>query len=166
MIHSSLPLAGTVGLLLLSVYGTAQAQFRFEYFGGQTEQGRSKDQRPGCACGPLGAVVSPTSITAKAGTSVSLRFDTSRICYGQTVIDMAGKSLGPGGGIAGTMTWENGAVQDLPDTWGVATYVPGYAQAGAYSLQLTVNVQCTDSGSKGCTRACSSTAKVPVTVTP
>jgi hypothetical protein len=70
----------------------------------------------------------------------------------------------------GTVQWEVGAVSDLPLEWGIITYDTGYAQPTSEQIQISIKVQCYDSGPK-CTapghyQVCPAQGTIPVTVTP
>jgi hypothetical protein len=134
-------------------------------------------QVPGCACGiskdqpdsKLKAVqVSPASATAKVGEAVNIRFDASRICQGQTIRDSNGVEYGkPGFRGVGYVKWEELSSLTLPDTAGHAIY-SGYEQAGKYTIEVNIAVQCYDIGAR-CTQpthynVCQTSALIPITV--
>ena len=106
-------------------------------------------------------------ITTKIGKPITIRYDASGICNGQTIRDSNGKSL-PRRGRLGTVEWQVGTIQDLPDTYGKVTF-RGYAQASAYTVRISINVQCYSLGakctSKGNYNPCAVNAEIPVTVT-
>jgi hypothetical protein len=134
-------------------------------------------QVPGCGCGiyPNHAVpqlramqVSPTVIKTKTGQAVTVRYDASAICNGQTVRDTNGNVVGHANGPLGSADWQVGTVQALPDTFGIISLPGGYTQASQYSISIKVTVQCYDTGAK-CTapghyNTCSASATIPVTV--
>jgi hypothetical protein len=87
---------------------------------------------------------------------------------GQTIRDKNGTSY-PNNGPLGTATWEVGAVQNLPDIYGMITYT-AYQQPKNETITITVNPQCYDTGAK-CRMPnkysqCSATMSVPIVVLP
>lgn len=154
-------------------WGGAAAQYSYAPFpAAESRQNTppvSSRQVPGCDCGTKTVAV-PSSITTRVGTPVTLRYDASNICQGQTVRDLNGKEFGKGFASAGKVQWEIGAVQTLPDAYGVATYDKGYSQAGSSTATVTVSVQCYDVGAK-CKSSthynvCTATGTVPVNIVP
>jgi len=145
-----------------------------------TITGTNKIQIPGCSCGTNKVTVSPTSVITKVNTPVQIRYDASPICNKQTIRDLSG-NLHPyvdgaddnsqvGSLTLGTVQWEVGAVSDLPLEWGIITYDTGYVQPTSEQIQISIKVQCFDSGPK-CTapghyQVCEAQSTIPVTVTP
>lgn len=131
----------------------------------ETLQARFGDQRPGCACG-IGKnhgrdshfdamLVAPSSVQTAPNTPISITYDASGICWGQSIRQVSGRH--------GTVIWGPGTIQDLPDTFGIVT-VPGYSQPTTQQIQIEVKVDCYDDGSAHCSNRCSASATVPVVV--
>jgi hypothetical protein len=118
-------------------------------------------QTPGCNCGiDAGSTdthinkiyVEPTAIVTTSGRPISIRYDASAVCRGQTIRDLNGIPItNPKHGRMGTIEWQPGTIQDLPDTFGVATF-SGYTQPTTNQIALTIQVQCYDIGAL-CTTA-------------
>jgi hypothetical protein len=136
-------------------------------------------QVAGCSCGiyPTHTVsqmrsifVDPTSITSKTGKDVQIRYDASANCNGQTIQDDHGTKFGtPGFKGVGTIEWEPGVIQELPELAGIATLKKGFSEATSYPVKVNIAVQCFDSGAK-CTvnnnaTSCPLSVVIPVSVT-
>ena len=142
-------------------------------------QKRPTRGEPGCACGYHASLqqhmsVSPISILdAKVGQPITLRYDASEICLGQTIANSQNVSSpdpktpeNPALNL-GTADWQVGDLQSLPREWGEITH-PGYTQPGSYTVTIKIAVLCKDqAGNAGCEsgfRACSTTVSIPVNV--
>jgi hypothetical protein len=133
-------------------------------------------QVEGCACGMGPAatnpqlrnmLVSPTSGKPILGQAFQIRYDASAICRGQSVRDTNGVA-GAGMGPLGTANWQTGAIQDLPDAYGIISYA--FPSAGHFDVTIHIKLQCYDSGAKcqeaGHYSTCEVSATVPVDVSP
>lgn len=143
-------------------------------------QKRRTHGEPGCACGYDASLqqhmsVTPTSILdAKVDQPITLRYDASEICLGQTIANPQNVTS-PDPGAAdnpalnlGTGDWQIGDLQSLPREWGEITLPSGYTQPGGYNVTIKIAVLCKDAtGNAGCEsgfRACSTTVSVPINV--
>jgi hypothetical protein len=141
-------------------------------------------RNPGCTCGYSDNVpaeyakkmtVAPLSVpNAVVNQPVTLRYDASQICLGQTIANQNGVNSpdprapdNPNLNL-GTATWAEGIYnQSLPREWGEITF--SYPQSGNYLATINITVECKDKpGNKGCPstgyRGCSAEVTVPVTV--
>src|ERR1700675_2168721 len=119
-------------LLILLCGSSLHAQFSYQPFDPSQDIQNTivKKQVPGCACAYTvmypqlkDIQVSPTSVQTTVGQSVQIRYDASGVCMGQTVRNSNGQTSAP----YGTARWEVGAMQDLPDTYGIISFT-GYNQ--------------------------------------
>jgi len=146
--------------------------------GNEALQSARWHQIAGCGCGINPSypedfrktiTVSPTSVTTVVGQPVQIRYDASTICNGQGVRDVNGVDVSkPNFAGVGTVTWEAGVIQNLPDAYGIVTF-SGYAQPTTDSIKFNIQVQCYDTGAK-CTTpdhymVCPTSTTIPVTVT-
>jgi len=149
------------------------------------EQTTNYQKRPthgelGCACGYDASLqqhmsVTPTGIfDAKIGQPITLRYDASEICLGQTIANSQNvaspdpKAADNPALNLGTADWEVGDFQSLPREWGEITLPDGYSQSGSYTVTIKIAVLCKDkAGNAGCEsgfRGCSTTVRVPIKV--
>jgi hypothetical protein len=144
-------------------------------------QKRPAHGEPGCACGYRASLqqhmsITPTSILdARVGQPITLRYDASEICLGQTIANTQNVTSpdpmaadNPGLNL-GTADWQVGDLQSLPREWGEITLPGGYTQPGSYIVTIKIAVLCKDkAGSPGCEsgfRGCSTTVSVvPINV--
>jgi hypothetical protein len=91
---------------------------------------------------PATIEVFPEQVSAHVGDKVELRFDATTICRGNMVTDPRGVAVGHGNGRLGYIEWEPGAVQSLPDTYGIASYNTGYSQPRTGSILVYINLRC------------------------
>jgi hypothetical protein len=143
----------------------------------ETIQSSKWSQVPGCSCGIYEKAVedfrrtmavSPTTLTATVGQPVQIRYDASAICNGQGVRDVNGVDVSkPNFGGVGTVTWEAGSIQTLPNSYGIVTY-SGYLQPKTDTIKFDIKVQCYDTGAKckeaGHYQVCPASATIPVTI--
>jgi hypothetical protein len=113
--------------------------------------------------------LNPTAVQTGVNQSVQIRYDASAICGGQTVRDVDGHAYGSANfeGV-GTILWEPGQAQHLPEGFGLATF-SGYSQPKTAQITVNIAVQCYDTGAK-CTVAnhynnCTLSSTIPLTVT-
>jgi hypothetical protein len=138
-------------------------------------------QIPGCSC-HMGKgyayngdkmleqiFLNPTAVQTPANQSVQIRYDASAICGGQTIRDVDGHEYASAGfeGV-GTIEWEPGVVQHLPEGFGLVT-LSGYSQPKSAQITVKIAVQCYDIGAK-CTMPnkytnCTLSSSIPLTVT-
>ena len=106
--------------------------------------------------------VFPTSISAKVGEKVELRFDASTICFGQTITDSTGIEFGnPGMHRLGYIEFEPGVVLDLPDVYGIGTFETGYTQPRSGSVLVSIDVRCAVPKSN---QACRFSRQIPISI--
>jgi hypothetical protein len=72
-------------------------------------------------------LVAPTSVQTAPNTPISIKYDASGICWGQSVRRVNGRH--------GTVIWAPGTIQDLRDTYGIVT-IPGYSQPTTQQVQI------------------------------
>ena len=112
---------------------------------GQTRQqarGCQGKQCPGVKtayeCGTNDIQFSPNPIQARQGQPMTIRFDATTMCNGQTIENFVG-----------TVKWETGGNSQLSDAYGFATYT--YTQAGQQQVGMQMNYHCKDvTGSTPC----------------
>ena len=117
-------------------------------------------QIPGCSC-HMGKgyayngdrlleqiFLNPTAVQTEVNQSVQIRYDASAICGGQTIRDSDGNPYGSTGfkGL-GTIHWEPGEIQPLPEGLGLVT-CSGYSHAKYAQITVSINVQCYDTGAE------------------
>jgi hypothetical protein len=134
--------------------------------------------RGGCSCAFDSAAfhsgkemtVSPTNIVTTVGQDVTVNYDASLICYGQTIDNMDNvDSPDPRAPDKptlnlGSVDWQVLQSQSLPREWGTITLPGGYTQAGSYTINFQFTVKCVDRGPANCSNSCSTHASIPVTV--
>jgi hypothetical protein len=140
---------------------------------------KRKIGQPGCYCGyddrnHRSMSVSPTSVPhVKVGQPITLRYDASEVCLGQTIANLQNVNSpdprapdNPNLNL-GTADWQVGSPQSLPREWGEITF-PGYTQSGTYTVTINIRVLCKDKkGNAGCTtgsNGCGSQVSVPINV--
>ena len=164
-------LFGTVGYLFAQT--TKYTRFPVN----QTIQFSRWHQVAGCACGidptylegfRKQITVSPNIVKVSLGQKVQIRYDGSAICNGQTVRDTNGVEIRkPKFAGVGTVDWDDGTVQRLPDTYGIVSF-SGYTQTKVDAIRFDITVQCYDAGAE-CPYAqkyqtCRRAITIPVTV--
>lgn len=131
----------------------------------------------GCACGidptyledfRKQITVSPNIVKVSLGQKVQIRYDASAICNGETIRDTNGVEIGkPKFAGVGTVNWDDGTVQKLPDVYGIVSH-SGYTQTNVDDIRFDITVQCYDAGAD-CPYAqkyqtCRRAITIPVTV--
>jgi hypothetical protein len=101
-------------------------------------------------CGPNQIRFSPNPIVAKQGQPMTVRFDATAACNGQSVEDFSG-----------TVTWKAGSVTPLADSYGFGTYT--YSLPGFQQIRMQMSYRCTDTSGAS---SCSSVGVVSVNVAP
>ena len=125
---------------------------------GPTMQSQRGGPEPGCNCGVSNAAITPRSPSVRVGRPLELRFDTSRICRGQSTADQSA-----------TVQWETGAIDDIQMSPGNLFYGflrHTYAAGGPQTVTLNISVRCFDSGAAHCSRVCTVKDSVAVSVLP
>ncbi len=156
-------------VLLLIAIAVAQTTSFAHFPGSESLQSKFGFQHgtPGCSCGIGPEVnynphfkkmaVSPSSVNTKVNTPVAIRFDASGICLGQSTRMVNGEF--------GSIVWQPGTTQSLPDSYGIAT-LSGYAQPKTDTIYVQVTAECFDNGYPKCSNRCTAKASIPVTITP
>jgi hypothetical protein len=108
--------------------------------------GAGGPQKAGCECHENMIVLTPPEGTAQIGQPFALRFDASRMCFGQTIRDSKGHALAHGqpGANMGTVTWEAGSIESLPDVFGQVSHT--FQSGGDYTATISIDGQCYDTG--------------------
>jgi hypothetical protein len=171
---------GTAGYLF------AQTAQYTRFPAAQTIQSSQWHKVAGCDCGidptypedfRKQIMVSPNSLKVSLRHKFQLRYDASAICNGQTIRDTNGVEVGkPNFAGVGTVDFDNGTVQKLPNIYGIVSY-PGYTKTGAQigsdidSIRFDITVQCYDPRAAGAEcpypqkyQTCRRAITIPVTV--
>jgi hypothetical protein len=175
-------IVGMMAFTCLVESSLAQTTKYAPFPGNETIQSKLWHQISGCKCG-IGkgppdypesfrqhitlaptAVGTPPDPPVAAGKPIQIRYDASVLCNGQGFLDSNGVDFSkPNFGGVGTVTWEPGVIQTLPNLYGIITF-SGYKQPTNDSIAISISVQCVDTGSANCRTTCPISASIPVNV--
>jgi hypothetical protein len=103
----------------------------------------------------------PQTVNTTVGTPITIKYDASGICHGQMYADPQGRRHDSGAmGPVGTVIWQPGIIQDLPEVWGSVGF-QGYTQVTTRGIRIDIGVRCLDND---CDSFCSVSAVIPVVV--